>query len=1207
MGLTGIVDLLLDSATFTDVLRRVEQGAISTHISGLSGPQKSLFISGLFRHASSTIFVVTSTQQDAESLSGDISALIGPELVFVFPPVDVMPYEETPMSADLLAARAKALAALAGGTKCVVLAPARALGRRMVPRDSYRQATFRVRVGEVRDFEALVHRLAGCGYEILGKVDGRGQASVRGGIIDVFPHSANQPVRIEFFGDEVESIRLFDPETQLSQDRLDEVAITPAREFLYDSGRLELACAKICEELERVDGSMARREPSLAGAMHTASARRGSSSAALMVHTRNQLRERVDHHLERFENGTFFDNDEQYLPFFYEERVTVADWAGEALFVVDEPIRFKEALAGYEADIRETYATLLEAAMVLPSQADLYMDAAEVAESVGRRQTVAMSLLARAADGSGDRLDGILPAASDNIVAQTKQAEIFAGRFDDLVHEIKNYRKRQYRVVCVASTGERCARLAELFEEKGISTISCDGLESVPEAGTICMAEGELSSGFQCTDIKLLVLTEAEIYGRRKKRRRFASVEEGARIASYTDLSPGDYVVHVNHGVGKYGGVQTLEVAGVQRDYLLVQYAGEDRVYVPTDQVSLLQKYIGMEDSPPRLNKLGGTEWTRAKTRVRESVQDMAEDLLRLHAARESVKGYAFSPDTVWQQEFEDLFPYEETPDQWRSIVDVKRDMEKPMPMDRLLCGDVGFGKTEVALRAAFKAAVDGKQVAVLVPTTILAQQHYATFSERFRGFPMEVAILSRFQSEAEQRRVIRGLKMGSVDVVIGTHRLLSQDVSFRDLGLVVVDEEQRFGVAQKERLKELREEVDVLTLTATPIPRTLHMAMAGVRDMSLMETPPENRFPIRMYVVEKNESLIREILLREIDRKGQIYFVHNRVYDIEEVAARLSRLVPEASIGVAHGQMPEDRLEQVMLQFMAQEFDILVCTVIIESGIDIPNVNTIIIDDAHNLGLAQLYQLRGRVGRTNRVAYAYLLFKRDAALSEIAEKRLAAIREFTSLGSGYKIAMRDLEIRGAGNILGPEQHGHIAAVGFEMYCRLLEETIGELKGEQKKPEPPPVMIDLTVDAYVPDSYVPDSRQKIEVYKKINGIESLEDASDLSKEFIDRFGPLPLPVDNLIAIAALKVLARELGAASIASERNGVVVRFADGVRYAYSDMARIAGPFKGRVAFAAGRTQRLRVKTHGMSEREILHTLMNILSEMRQSVAVNQ
>ncbi len=1207
MGLTGIVDLLLDSTAFTEALRRVERGSRATHIVGLSGSQKSLFISGLFCHARRMVFVVTATQHDAESLSGDIATMIGSDRVFVFPAVDVMPYEETPMSADLSAARAKAMAALARGEKCVVLAPARALGRRMVPVEIFRGAMFDIRVGQRCDLDGLVYMLAASGYEILGKVDGRGQASVRGGIVDVFPNDADRPVRIEFFGDEIESIRVFDPDTQLSQEMLDEATITPAREFMYDRERLERARMSIREELDRVGAGAAGKGRSVSADSAQAPSML-SPSSMVMARTRNQLRERVMHHLERFETGAYFDNDEQYLPFFYSERVMVADWAEDALFVLDEPVRLKEALDGYESDIRETYATLLEADMVLPSQADSYMNAAEIIDAIKRRQIVSMSLLARAPEGScGAGPGGALAGYGDHIIAQTKQAEIFAGRIDDFIHEIKNFRKRGYRVVCMASTEERCNRLAELLEGKGISPICASTLDVVPEAGTASVVRGELSSGFKCPDIKLLVLTEAEIYGRQKKRRRFADVEEGARIASYTDLSPGDYVVHVNHGVGKYGGVQTLEVAGVQRDYLLVQYAGEDKVYVPTDQIALLQKYIGMEDSPPRLNRLGGTEWTRTKAKARESVQDMAEDLLRLYAARESVKGYAFSPDTVWQQEFEDLFPYEETPDQWRAIVDVKRDMEKPMPMDRLLCGDVGFGKTEVALRAAFKAAVDGKQVAVLVPTTILAQQHYNTFSERFHGFPMKVAILSRFQSEAEQKQVIRGLKMGSVDVVIGTHRLLSQDVKFRDLGLVVVDEEQRFGVAQKERLKELRKEVDVLTLTATPIPRTLHMAMTGVRDMSLMETPPENRFPIRTYVVEKNDSLVREVILREIDRNGQVYFVHNRVHDIEEVAGRLRRLVPEASIGVAHGQMPEERLERVMLQFMEHEFDILVCTVIIESGIDIPNVNTIIIDDADNFGLAQLYQLRGRVGRTNRVAYAYLLFNRDAALSEIAEKRLAAIREFTSLGSGYKIAMRDLEIRGAGNILGPEQHGHIAAVGFEMYCRLLEETIKELRGEKKEPEVPPTVIDLPVDAYVPDSYVPDSRQKIEVYKKINGIESLEDASDISKEFIDRFGPLPPPVENLIAIAALKGLARDLGAVNVSSERQSVIVGFADGVSYSASDLMRIARPFRGRVALAAGRTQRLRVKTHGMSEREILHTLIGILSEMKQGVAVNQ
>ncbi len=1164
--MTGISNILLESEMFSDVLKRTAHGVDRTHIAGLSGSQKSLFIAGLLWHTPRTVFVVAPNQLAADAIAGDLTVLAGGDRVFVFPPVDMMPYEEAPLSADLSAARTRALVALLEDRRhCAIIAPVRALGRRTIPPSAFRDYIFRLSQGDVCDLDELMRRLIAGGYDIQGKVEMRGQASVRGGIVDVFPHDADAPARIELFGDEIESMRSFDVNTQRSSGAMNEVRITPAREFLYDAERLSRACTAIRSELECVDRPQSR----------------------------SQLRERVMHHLERLENGARFDNEEQYLPFFYPERVTVADWAPGALFVIDEPARVEEALDGYEADVRETYASLLQAGMVLSSQAESYLGAADVQASIGNRQTVSISLLSR------DMGTGHAP-----IIAPVKQADLYAGRFEDLIHDIKKYRKRQYRVVCTVSTSDRRDRFAETLEDSGVPVTKLTDLADVPAKGSVSVIAAEMTSGFQYPDIRLLLLTDAEIYGRQKKRRLFAAAEEGARIASYTDLVPGDYVVHVNHGVGRYSGVQTLEVGGAQRDYLLVQYAGEDRVYVPTDQVAMLQKYIGMEDAAPRLNRLGGAEWARAKTRVRESVRDMAQDLLKLYAARRSVTGYSFSRDTVWQQEFEDAFQYEETPDQWRAIIDVKRDMEKPLPMDRLLCGDVGFGKTEVALRAAFKAAADGKQVAVLVPTTILAQQHYNTFTERFRGFPIRVAMLSRFQTDSEQREVVRGIRMGSVDVVIGTHRLLSQDVRFRDLGLLVVDEEQRFGVVQKERLKDLRKEVDVLTLTATPIPRTLHMAMVGVRDMSLIETPPENRFPIRTYVLEQNESLIREVVLREVDRGGQVYFVHNRVQTIDEAAATLARLAPEVSIGVAHGQMPEDRLERVMLQFLAREFDVLVCTAIIESGIDIPNVNTIVINDAQNFGLAQLYQLRGRVGRTNRVAYAYLLFRRDRVLTELAEKRLSAIREFTSLGSGYKIALRDLEIRGAGNILGAEQHGHIAAVGFEMYCRLLEDEIRELKGDARRPEPALVMIDLPVDAFVPDSYVSDSRQKIDVYKKINGVETMEDAADLAREFTDRFGPMSAPVSNLIAIAAIRVLARELGVMAIAGERNSVIVRFPEGVRYASQDIIRIARPFKGRVILGGGRSQSIRVKTQGMLEKEILNTLVGVLSEMRQLAA---
>lgn len=1175
--MTGISNILLESEMFSDVLRRTARGMDRTHIAGLSGSQKSLFIAGLLWHTRRTVFVIAPSQLEADAIAGDLTALVGEGRAFVFPPVDMMPYEEAPLCADLSTARTRALVALlAHGHQCAIVAPVRALGRRTIPPAVFRDYVFRLSQGDVCDLDELVSRLVAGGYDIQGRVEMRGQASVRGGIVDVFPHDALTPARIELFGDEIESIRSFDVNTQRSSGFTSEVWITPAREFMYDHERLERACAAVRSELGRVEH-----------------AERAQFADRARSQSPSQLRERIMHHLERFENGVRFDNEEQYLPFFYPETVTVADWAPDALFVIDEPARVQEALDGFEVDVRETYSSLLQAGMVLPTQAQSYLGAADVQATIAKRQTVSISLLAR------EMGTGATP-----IIAPVKQADLYAGRFEDLIHDIKKYRKRQYRVVCAVSTSDRRDRLAETLEASGVPATKLLDLGSVPAKGSVSVVAAEMTSGFQYPDIKLLLLTDAEIYGRQKKRRRFAAADEGARIASYTDLVPGDYVVHVNHGVGRYSGVQTLEVCGVQRDYLLVQYAGEDRVYVPTDQVAMLQKYIGMEDASPRLNRLGGAEWARAKTRVRESVRDMAQDLLKLYAARNSVKGYAFSGDTVWQHEFEDAFQYEETPDQWRAISDVKRDMEKALPMDRLLCGDVGFGKTEVALRAAFKAAADGKQVAVLVPTTILAQQHYNTFAERFAGFPIRVAMLSRFQTDAEQREIVRGIRMGSVDVVIGTHRLLSQDVRFRDLGLLVVDEEQRFGVAQKERIKELRKEVDVLTLTATPIPRTLHMAMVGVRDMSLIETPPENRFPIRTYVLEQNDSLIREVVLREVDRGGQVYFVHNRVQTIEEAAAALGRLAPEVSIEIAHGQMPEDRLEQVMLRFLAHDFDVLVCTAIIESGIDIPNVNTIVINDAQNFGLSQLYQLRGRVGRTNRVAYAYLLFRRDCVLTELAEKRLSAIREFTSLGSGYKIALRDLEIRGAGNILGAEQHGHIAAVGFEMYCRLLEEEIRELKGEARRPEPVQVMIDLPVDAFVPDSYVSDSRQKIDVYKKINGVETMEDAAELAREFTDRFGPMPAAVSNLITIAAIGVLARELGVMAIAGERNSVIIRFPEGVRYASQDIVRMARSFKGRVALGGGRSQTIRIRTQGMSEKEILNTLVGVFSEMKQATA---
>jgi len=705
----------------------------------------------------------------------------------------------------------------------------------------------------------------------------------------------------------------------------------------------------------------------------------------------------------------------------------------------------------------------------------------------------------------------------------------------------------------------------------------------------IYLAPFSLMSGVEMPLDRLLILTEAEIFGRVRRRKKVKARfgKEGIRLSDFGELTVGDYVVHINHGIGRYLGIKKLEIGASCRDYLEIEYAGQDRLYVPTDQVNLIQKYVGIEDTPPKINRLGGGEWQKVKNRVQESIKEMADNLLRLYADRFTAKGYVYPPDTVWQKEFEEAFIYEETPDQIRATEEIKRDMESSRPMDRLLCGDVGYGKTEVAMRAAFKAVTEGKQVAVLVPTTILAQQHFQTFTQRFSGYPVVIGVLSRFQSPAEQERIVKGLKNGTIDLVIGTHRLLSKDVAFKDLGLLIVDEEQKFGVLHKERLKELKKNVDALTLTATPIPRTLHMSLIGIRDMSVIETPPEDRFPVKTYVIEFNEDVIAEAIRRELDRGGQVFFVYNRVQTIERMASYLQQLIPEARIEIAHGQMNEDTLEEVMLSFYEGASDILVCTTIIENGLDIPNVNTLIVYDADRLGLSQLYQLRGRVGRSNRVAYAYFTYRKDRMLGEMAEKRLAAIRDFTDLGSGFKIALRDLEIRGAGNLLGPEQHGHIAAIGFDLYCKLLEEAIKERRGE-KRPDTPDPTIEVEIDAYIDEGYISDPAQKVEIYKKIAAVSSLSEADEVEEEIEDRFGDLPEAVRNLLEISRLKVLAKQLGIETITSERGEIVARFLPGLSLDAERIASLLVNSRAQVRYQSGRQQMLKWRMAGRSTAEL-------------------
>jgi len=874
------------------------------------------------------------------------------------------------------------------------------------------------------------------------------------------------------------------------------------------------------------------------------------------------LKEKAKKMLENLEQKHRFPGFEQFLPFYYEKTANFFDYLEESIIFAVRPHKMEQLTNDYYREITETYTRLLEQGMVFPEYLDNFISESEFRQEITRNRVV---------DINSDFEDNIV--IENDIHFNTSSLEPFHGQLELFSEKLMELLNKKYRIAITLNSASKKRRLKIFLENKNL--IVGDNFEE----SRIVIFPDSLAEGFVFDDIKLAVFSDKEVFGNeQKKKRKIGDFEDGVEISNVTDLKAGDFVVHENHGIGKYLGVKTLEIQGQHKDYLVLKYAGEDKLYVPTEKIDLVQKYIGSDAGSPKLYKLGSSDWKKVKEKVQESVEEMAVGLLELYAERKTLSGYQFSDDDFWQQEFEDAFPFEETPDQKKAIKAVKSDMESKKPMDRLLCGDVGYGKTEVAIRAAFKAALDSKQTAVLVPTTILAQQHYNTFSERIKEFPVRVGVLSRFITAAEQRKTLKRLIKGEIDILIGTHRLLSKDIIFDDLGLLIIDEEQRFGVTHKEKLKNLKRNVDVLTLTATPIPRTLHMALVGVRDMSLIETPPENRYPIRTFIKEDNKELIASAIRRELARKGQIYFVHNRVKDIDQTAGKLQKLMPEAKIAVAHGQMNENRLEKIMYDFYHHKFDILVCTTIIETGLDIPNVNTIIINQADKMGLSQLYQLRGRVGRTNRIAYAYLLYERDRILPEVAEKRLEAIKEFSTLGSGFKIAMRDLEIRGAGNLLGPEQSGHIAAIGFSLYTKLLEGTIEELKGKSDQKELK-VEIDLNLDAYIPDDYIKYEARKIEIYKKIKSIKNEENALDTIDELIDRFGEPPLEVMRLVNTARLKFMAAELGIDLIKEDSGKIKCQFVNSEVVDGSKLVKFSKKYRRKIKIKSAKKPQLFIK----------------------------
>lgn len=1179
MGIQGLLQTVTSSQDFRELRAGLRRGMPEQAVIGLVGSQKASYIAGIYQDVKGNphleagpLLVITYTAYQAERLYADLTAFVPSQDLFFFPPQEVFVYEEVTPNPDILRERLLSYKALMEKPTPVVIVPIQALAEKLIPADKFYSTNFVVDMDTRVNLEELTSQLIVMGYERVGLVEGMGQFSIRGGIIDIYPLTEEKPIRIELFDDQVDSIRQFDPRTQRSSEIVKRFRVFPATEFIIPDavreGGLETLKQQIDLQIRRLR-------------------RLGNDEASF------QIGERFAVHLEKLEAGIPFEGMEQHKPYFYSNLVSILDYADRGYVVFDEPARINEHLRSLLNNFHDSYKNLLEKGRILPGVVDNYHDWQTILDSARQHHIFYLAALSKRAPGM---------SPTQTISVQARPPESFYGKFDLLKESTRGWRQDGFSILMVVSSEERGLRLVDALRDYDILGTYTPEVDSQLRPGNVLVSVGSLEAGFELPEMKTVVLTENEIFGRRRQTRRSRITEEGARITDYGALQEGDYVVHVNHGIGRYLGLQTLQMAGVHKDYLVIQYAGADKLYVPTDQVRLLQKYIGSEDGPPRLYKLGGAEWARVKKKVKDSVKELAEGLLQLYAERHTIKGHQFSPDTVWQGEFEDAFPYQPTPDQLRAVDEVKKDMESLKPMDRLLCGDVGYGKTEVAIRAAFKAIMDGKQVAVLVPTTILAQQHYRTFLERFEGYPAIIEVLSRFQSPAEQAASLKRLKAGKIDIIIGTHRLLSQDVVFKDLGLVVVDEEQRFGVAQKERLKALRQSVDVLTLTATPIPRTLHMSLVGVRDMSLIETPPENRFPIRTYVVEYNDEVIREAIHRELARQGQIYFVYNRVQTIDRMASHIMEMVPEARVAVAHGQMDESRLEQIMLDFMHGYYDILLCTTIIETGMDISNVNTLIVYDADHMGLAQLYQLRGRVGRTNRVAYAYFTYRRDKLISETAEKRLQAIKEFTDLGSGFRIAMRDLEIRGAGNLLGPEQHGFIASIGFELYCRLLEESIKELKGEVKQ-EPPEPVIDLDIDAYLPDTYVTDPAQKVELYKRIATIESREDAYALLDEIEDRFGEAPIPTCNLMTIARLKGLAKQVGVSSISRKGNQTIVGMLTGLTISETGVRALSRAFRGRIRIPGSRASQVRFRSNTQDDQELLRELEQILISIQGAI----
>lgn len=1172
MTVKNINNILSRLESYRILKSDIESGNTPVLASGVINAQETHVIDALCEDLKRPALIIAENDLKAAEIYENMRFLN--KNTILFPSRDIIFYSADVHSKETDTKRVQALKRLAEGEILNVVVSAEAVFDRLIPAEFLRKSVIALKEGETENIDVLSERLVYMGYEKAELTESPGQFSIRGGIVDIYPTVSDTAFRIEFWDDEIDSIRTMDAATQRSVDRAEKCEIYPVNEFFCDRERLQRAVGLMEKSYNKIKSDFEKKN---------------------MREETENIEIHVGELIERLKNNDGILSSVAYINYFYNETVNIFGYMPDnTVIYFCEPSRIKQRAEGMFKEFSESVKGRLSKGYMLPEMTDVIYDYGSVINMALKRPVVLMATIAGSMADFG---------VKDTVDFPVRSAEPFNGRMEIFSEEIKRLKSEGYSVLILSPSESRGERLSQELYSFGIeAAFILNPWEASLKAGSVTISRGSLSKGFVYGEIGLAVFSDSEFFDGKKSKRNRKKKKNTKTIESFSDLKIGDYVVHSGHGIGVYRGIEKITVDGVNKDYVKVSYADGGNLFIPAGQMDCIQKYIGSDGVKVKLNKLGGQDWNRTKAKVKKSIEILAEDLVKLYAKRQAAKGFVYSPDTTWQKEFEETFPYEETDDQLSAIEEVKRDMETGKVMDRLICGDVGYGKTEVAIRAAFKAVQDGKQVAYLVPTTILAQQHYNTFARRMRDYPVKVELLSRFRTKKQQTESIKRLETGMSDIVIGTHRILSKDVKFKDLGLVIIDEEQRFGVSHKEKLKSMRENLDVLTLTATPIPRTLHMSLSGIRDMSLLEEPPRERRPIQTYVMESDSELIKDAINRELARNGQVYYLYNRVESISREAMKIQSLVPDANVAFAHGQMTERELEVIMKDFIEGEIDVLVCTTIIETGLDIGNVNTMIIQDADKMGLSQLYQLRGRVGRTNRTAYAYLMYKRDKILNEISEKRLQTIREFTEFGSGFKIAMRDLEIRGAGNILGAQQHGHMEAVGYDLYCRLLDEAVRRLKGDEIK-EDFETLIDVNIDAYIPSFYIKNEEQKLEIYKKIANISNNDDYYDIQEEIEDRYGTLPKSVHYLLEAALLKAKAHELDIISIVQKQGNIVISFRGNADIDPKKITNAVVKKPLRYMFTAATNPYITVKTNDKDKKGVLEYISEAIEDISSCV----